>query len=118
MKTYKRSTRLFILQLIISIPLSFMFIGIPLLVFYVLRYLMDTLIIDDKAVTMKTGILNRHEVRLPYSKINTVTISRDPLGMLMGYGDVVLHTGNDTSGVRFQYVDQFEEIKNEVNTRI
>lgn len=77
-----------------------------------------TLIIDETGVRYKKGILNITTTELKFKNINSVNISQALFGRILDFGDIVITTGNDTSGIVFGPVDRPEFIKMEIDKYI
>lgn len=118
MKTYKQSTTMFVIAILIDLLLCCVFIGFFLLPIHILAYLNQSIIIGPKSVVLRTGILNikTHDIR--YSKINSIIVNRGILGRIFGYGTIVIFTGNDVAGLAFKDIDNPEEVKRELDNMI
>ena len=72
---------------------SLVFLAISLLSFGIpfLRVKTDHLVLTDKQIYGKTGILKTQSLSAPISKIQTVNIHRSLLGRVLGYSDLEIH---------------------------
>ena len=72
---------------------SFLFLVIALLSFGIpfLRVKTDHLVLTDKQIYGKTGIIKTQSLTAPISKIQTVNINTSLLGRILGYSDLVIH---------------------------
>jgi uncharacterized membrane protein YdbT with pleckstrin-like domain len=93
---------------IILIPVM---IGFFTAAYHLLRYLSESITVDDNHVQIKTGILSNHETEIPLSKINSVSIRQGLFGKILGYGDIIISTGNDTNGIVFKNIDKPKDLK-------
>lgn len=113
-KVFRHTKKVFIWDAI----LCFIIIGFFTAVIHLLRLFSEKLIIDEKHVKLKTGILSNNETDIPFDKINTIAIRQGLLGKILNYGSIVIFTGNDTSGILFGWIDKPKEIKAEIQSRL
>ena len=72
---------------------SFVFLVISLLSFGIpfLRVKTDHLVLTERQIYGKTGIIKTQSLSAPISKIQTVNINTSLLGRILGYSDLVIH---------------------------
>lgn len=116
-KEYRESVASAYTKLTIDFFLCFVLVGIPLIVKHWLEYTHNTITLGDKALVLKKGVLTVDTTDIPYAKINTVRIKVGMLGRLLNYGDIVIHSGNDTSGIVFKGIEAPERLKQEIQNK-
>lgn len=109
---YKHSlNRLYALLVIDFVLIFAMGLGIVLMLYHLIEYFKEYLTINDKSVILNKGLIITHEIEVPFNKINSVSVRKGILGGILGYGNIVIFTGNDSSGIVFSAVDNPQEIK-------
>lgn len=116
-KVYRESVASAYQKLIIDFFLCFILIGIPLIVKHWLQYTRNTITLGDTTLVLKKGVLTVDTTDIPYAKINTVSIKVGMLGKLFNYGDIVIYSGNDTSGIEFKGIESPELLKKEIQNK-
>lgn len=118
-KTF-RQTKIFLLTKImfIDFPLMIIMVGFFTLLVRVLRFLNAKLTLKEKTILLQGGIINKGDVEIPYSKINSVSVRQGLLGSFFGYGDIVITTGNDISGIPFKGIKNPQYVKQLINSKI
>lgn len=107
-KVYLHTKKVFIGD---AILLPFMGLGVLTGFVHLLKFGTEKLTIDDKHVKLKTGILSNNEIEVPLGKINTITVRQGLIGKIFSFGDIVVYTGNDRSGIVFKQLDEPSQIK-------
>tara|TARA_B110000238_G_C15807225_1_gene302758 strand:- start:63 stop:347 length:285 start_codon:yes stop_codon:yes gene_type:complete len=74
--------------------MSFVLIGIPLL----LKYMFTEYGLTNKRVITKTGVISRSTEEMKLSKVETVEVKQSILGRIVGYGNVIV-SGTGSSNV-------------------
>lgn len=69
------------------------------IIYPILRYSSDKIIITNKYVHIKLGVLNPEEIDIPLSKLNILEVSQSTLGRLLNYGIVSFNSNSE----RFDY---------------
>lgn len=113
-KLYRHTPKVFVGDIVLMIVV----IGFLTGAVHLLKYLSESLSLDDKHLKLKTGILSNHEVEIPFDKINTISVRQGLLGKILNFGDIVIHTGNDVSGIAFKSIDNPQQIKVLVQSKI
>ena len=98
---------------ILPIIMSFLIIGIPLL----LKYLFIEYGLTNKRVITKTGIISRSTEEMKLSKVETVEIKQGILGRILGYGSVVV-SGTGSSNVIISKVSNPIEVKKKIDIQL
>ena len=101
-----------------DIILMGVFIGFFTFFIRLLNYFFESLTLDDNHVKLKTGIISNHEIVIPYNKINTVSVKQGILGMILNYGNLIIFTGNDVSGIVFKDIDKPVQLRDIIQQKI
>jgi len=88
--------------LIVGIPLSFVLIGIPLIVASYLQYTNTNYVVTNKGLYSKRGILSRDVQQIGFDKVQNISYSQSAIGSSLGYGSVDVSTAGG-SGVELQF---------------
>lgn len=105
--------------LVIGIPLSFVLIGIPILVGSYLTYKNTNYAITTGGLYKKTGVLSRDVKKVGFEKVQNTSYSQTALGTHFGYGNVEISTAG-SSGVemRFRSIPSPADVQQLINQRI
>lgn len=106
------------MDMVSSVLLCFILIGIPLLIAFIVRYKFTTITVGENGLLFKKGMINTTQKQIPYNKINTVDLKMGLLGKLWDYGDVRVFTGNDVEGIAFKQIDRPHQLKQMIEARI
>ena len=87
---------------IIGIPLSFVLVGIPILVGSYLQYTNTNYVVTNRGLYSKRGILSRDVQQIGFDKIQNISYSQSALGSSFGYGSVDISTAGG-SGVELKF---------------
>ena len=117
-QTYKQSTVSLAIKLAIDCVLMLILIGFYLFVKHLLEYLNSSLTVTDKMLIIKRGIFSTASTEVPYTKINSINVRESLLGKMLGYGDLIVSTGNDISGVVFQRIQSPQEAKKAIQSKM
>lgn len=98
---------------------SQIFVGVAVLwaVYDYLRLATIEMVITNKRVICKKGIISVKTQELKTNKIESVEIKQSILGRILGYG-TLMFSGTGTAKVRFAAVDNPWEVKSQVETII
>lgn len=88
--------------LVIGIPLSFVLIGIPILVGSYLQYTNTNYVVTNKGLYSKRGILSRDVQQIGFDKVQNISYSQSAVGSSLGYGSVDVSTAGG-SGVELKF---------------
>lgn len=102
------------LMLLFPIVLSFVFIGIPLLLYRVLRRSTTKYIITNRRVIWLYGILGKSSKEAPLDKINNVSHQQSLFGRIFNYGDVQLQTASEMGATVFAFIPYPAPFKSEI----
>ena len=87
---------------VIGIPLSFVLVGIPILVASYLQYRNTNYVVTNRGLYSKRGILSRDVQQIGFDKVQNISYSQSALGSSLGYGSVDVSTAGG-SGVELQF---------------
>ena len=114
-----RQSKAYLISAIIFWGICCLFlIGIPFLIGSLLIYSRHKITLGERTVTLSRGVLTATVTDVPYSKINSVGVSRGLLGMALGCGTVTISTGNDVAGIVFRNIERPEELKRALQARM
>ena len=88
--------------LIVGIPLSFVLIGIPIIIASYLQYTNTNYVVTNTALYSKRGILSRDVTQIGFDKVQNISYSQSAIGSALGYGAVDFSTAGG-SGVELQF---------------
>jgi len=67
----------------------------------ILDYVTTSLIVTDKRIALRTGLLRRQDQEILLGKIESIDVRQPPLGTLLGYGTMaIIGTGGTSQAVR------------------
>jgi uncharacterized membrane protein YdbT with pleckstrin-like domain len=92
-------------------------LGIPILV-DLLRYARHRLIVGEKSVIVELGVLTRNSREMPFSKIQSVTVSQSLFGQMLNYGSIQIVSANEYTPIVFKYVDRPDDLKRRLQDKI
>ena len=115
---YKMGKWYFAIRLVWGLLLSTIVIGIPYTIALVVRYLTTTVSVVQTGLIYKTGLINKVEKQIPFTRVNSVDIKRNLPGQFLSYGDVRVFTGNDIDGIVFRGIDNPETLKQVIQSHI
>ena len=98
---------------VVPFIMSFLFIGIPLL----LKLVFTEYGLTNNRIITKTGIISRSTEEMKLSKIETVEIKQGILGRILGYGNVVI-SGTGSSNVIIAKVSNPIYVKKKIDSQI
>jgi len=108
--------------LAIGIPLSFVLIGIPILVSAYLSYKNTNYVVTSRGLYRKRGIVSRDVKQIGFDKVQNISYTQDAIGSQLGYGTVDISTAG-SSGVELRFrnipapADTQELISREIERR-
>jgi uncharacterized membrane protein YdbT with pleckstrin-like domain len=104
---------------VVGIPLSFVLIGIPILVGAYLTYQNTHYVVTDAGLYKKTGILSRDVQKIGFDKVQNTSYSQTAIGGYFGYGNVDISTaGGSGVEMRFRSVPDPADVQQRINKRI
>lgn len=101
-----------------DIILMLVLIGFITFTLRLLRFLSESLKLEESHIKLKTGIISNHEVVIPYEKINSVSVKQGLLGLILNYGNIIIFTGNDSSGILFKDIDSPVKLRDLIQQKI
>jgi len=87
---------------VVGLPLSFVLIGIPILVGSYLQYTNTNYVVTNKGLYSKRGILSRDVQQIGFDKVQNISYSQSAIGSSLGYGSVDVSTAGG-SGVELTF---------------
>ncbi|WP_253736953.1 PH domain-containing protein [Halohasta salina] len=105
--------------LAVGIPLSFVLIGIPIVVVAYLSFTNTNYVVTTRGLYRKRGILSRDVKQIGFDKVQNISYSQSPIGSSLGYGTVEISTAG-SSGVelRFRSIPTPAEIQELISREI
>lgn len=95
---------------ILPVCMSFVIIGIPLLI----KYMFTEYGLTNNRVVTKTGFISRSTEEMKLSKIETVEVKQSILGRILGYGNVIV-SGTGSSHVVISRVANPLDVKKAID---
>jgi uncharacterized membrane protein YdbT with pleckstrin-like domain len=83
-----------------SIPWWIALAAILRLLWYVIDWHVDHIMITDKRIMKVSGIFVRKVQAMPLTKVTDFTYSRDPTGRLLGYGEFIVESAGQDQALR------------------
>ena len=114
---YRQSKSRFIMNLIIDGLLCLVIIGLFLLIYHIIEYYRNELMLTKTGILLKRGLFVINTTEIPYTKVNSVSTKRNLLGTYFGYGDIFILSGNDLRGECFKGIRDPEALKHEIINR-
>jgi uncharacterized membrane protein YdbT with pleckstrin-like domain len=106
-KLYRTSKTIFIGDVLLM-PII---IGFFLFFSHLITYFSQSIKVTNDSIELKKGIINIDKTEVPHSKINSVQVKQGIFGRMFNFGDVIMSTGNDTSGIKFRHIESPNELK-------
>ena len=88
--------------LVIGVPLSFVLVGIPIIVSAYLSFTNTNYVVTTRGLYRKRGILSRDVKQIGFDKVQNISYSQSAVGSRLGYGTVEISTAG-SSGVELQF---------------
>ncbi len=88
--------------LAVGIPLSFVLVGIPILVGSYLSFKNTNYVVTTRGLYRKRGIFSRDVKQIGFDKVQNISYSQTAIGARLGYGSVEISTAG-SSGVELQF---------------
>ena len=115
-KEGKISIETLIIRIIVDIVASLILIGVIWLIKDLIKFFTTKLIITNKRVNGKTGLINTNELDSPLNKINGIQVKQGLFGKIFNYGTISITTASTV--FNFDYIDKPNEFKNILNNQI
>jgi uncharacterized membrane protein YdbT with pleckstrin-like domain len=105
-----------VIRLIIDFFAMMILIGFVWFVKDLIKFFTTKLIITNKRVNGKTGLINTNELDSPLNKINGIQVKQGLFGKILNYGTVSITTASTV--FNFDYIDKPNEFKRILNNQI
>ena len=115
-KEGKLSIACFITKLIIDFCALCIIVGFVWIVKDIIKFFTTKLIITNKRVSGKTGLINTNELDSPLNKINGIQVKQGLFGKIFNYGTVSITTAS--SVFNFDMISRPNEFKSILNNQI
>ncbi len=112
----KISIAALIIRLIIDFFAICIIIGFIWFVKDLIKFFTTKLIITNKRVNGKTGLINTNELDSPLNKINGVQVRQGLFGKIFNYGTISITTASTV--FNFDYIDKPNDFKTILNNQI
>lgn len=98
---------------VFALPISLLLIIEQLIIF-----MRNRLMLGEETIVMKQGVLNISIHEIPYKKINSITINKDLIDMIIGTGKLIISTGSEVKSLVFSRLHDPELVKDQINKKI
>lgn len=82
----------------------------------ILKYKRTKLAINDRSLTYYYGLITQKSRDLPYRNIQTVSVNQTVIGMVLGYGHVIVAT--NSAPLEFKYVAKPQLLREMIQSHI
>ncbi len=86
------------------------------IVYDILKYKRTKLKINDRSLTYYYGLITQKSRDLPYRNIQTVGVNQTVMGMMFGYGHVIIATNSEP--LEFKYVANPQQLREMIQGKI
>jgi uncharacterized membrane protein YdbT with pleckstrin-like domain len=105
--------------LVIGIPLSFVGIGIPIVVSAYLNIKNTDFVVTTQGLYKKTGVFSRSVQKIGFDKVQNISFSQGVFGKQFGYGNIEISTaGGSGIEMRFRSIEQPKQVQQLINKHI
>src|SRR5947207_10375083 len=99
---YLHSKKLLYMQIVVGILSCWIFgLGLLIILFAWLVYKSESLTLSKTSIVVRKGIVSHSEIEIPYNKVNSINIYKDPVGVLLGVGNIGIFSANSTTAEVF-----------------
>lgn len=112
----KISVATLVIRLIIDFFAWFIIVGFVWTVKDLIKFFTTKLVITNKRVSGKTGLINTNELDSPLNKINGIQVKQGLFGKMFNYGTISITTASTV--FNFDYIDKPNEFKTILNNQI
>jgi uncharacterized membrane protein YdbT with pleckstrin-like domain len=91
-------------------------VGIIWLIYRILRYHMDNIILTNQRFNMKVGVLSIENISTRLDKIQNIYYSQGILGRMLGYGTISIQSAATAGMVVYSYVPNPATVKQAIET--
>lgn len=97
--------------------LGFITFGL-IIIWDILEWKRAALILKDRSLTLKFGVITQNSREVPYKNIQTVDVNQSVLGQALGYGHIVITTANAYAPIEFKYVATPQVVREAIQARV
>lgn len=115
-KEAKISVTVLIIKLIIDFFAIVIFVGFIWMIKDIIKFFTTKIIITNKRIRGKTGLINTNELDSPLNKINGVQVEQGLFGKLFNYGTISITTSSTV--FHFDMISKPQDFKNILNNQI
>lgn len=105
-----------VIRILVDIWAMCFLIGFVWIVRDLIKYFTTKLIITNKRVNGKTGLINTNELDSPLNKINGVQVRQGFFGKIFNYGTISITTASTV--FNFDYIEKPNEFKTILNNQM
>ncbi len=115
-KEAKISVAVLIIKLIIDFFAIAILVGFIWMIKDIIKFFTTKIIITNKRIRGKTGLINTNELDSPLNKINGVQVEQGLFGKLFNYGTISITTSSTV--FHFDMISKPQDFKNILNNQI
>lgn len=115
-KEAKISVAVLIIRLIIDFFAIAILVGFIWMIKDIIKFFTTKIIITNKRIRGKTGLINTNELDSPLNKINGVQVEQGLFGKLFNYGTISITTSSTV--FHFDMISKPQDFKNILNNQI
>lgn len=115
-KEAKISVTVLIIKLIIDFFAIAILVGFIWMIKDIIKFFTTKIIITNKRIRGKTGLINTNELDSPLNKINGVQVEQGLFGKLFNYGTISITTSSTV--FHFDMISKPQDFKNILNNQI
>ena len=84
----------------------------------IMNYKRTKLVLKDRSLSFESGIMTQKSRELAYRNIQTVELTQSTMGQMLGYGHIIITTGNAEAPIVFKSVAHPQELRAAIQARI
>lgn len=115
-KEAKISVAVLIIKLIIDFFAIAILVGFIWMIKDIIKFFTTKIIITNKRIRGKTGLINTNELDSPLNKINGIQVEQGLFGKLFNYGTISITTSSTV--FHFDMISKPQDFKNILNNQI
>jgi membrane protein YdbS with pleckstrin-like domain len=115
---FRMNRKVFYLNCVSGALLSFIGIGVFLLIANYLLYKYTSVTVTENGILYRSGAITRKQRLIPYNKINSVDVQIGLIGRMWDYGNVLVSTGNDIEKIVIKSIERPRELQQMIETHI
>jgi membrane protein YdbS with pleckstrin-like domain len=89
----------------------------PWVIYALLRFLWDEIIVTNKKVYIRTGVISKSVVTTPIEKVNNIHIHKGLIGRMLDYGTIVIQSGATLGASGYSYIQTPEELQQAIECK-